>query len=599
MEPTGIAYPRVLAVSTARGLPLAATAGFVLVAAVRALTVPKSLWELDEALFARAVEEFEPLLHRPHPPGYPLLVGLGKVFNQVFHDPFTSLVALALVSSLVGYAALVAAFRRVGDGNERVAILGALLFQLSPVMLVQGPLPMSDPPALMFIALALWAGALAAEGESFWTALALGASASAAIGCRPQLALAVLPMLAVALWRTPGWRRRCEALAAFTLVSLVWFVPLVAETGGLRGFLDYQLHQASYVAGHDATTARGGRELLHIVSVFTAHPWGPKWLAAPVLFFALVGAARLLQRWQAMSAILPLAVLAGAQLVVCLLVMDPADGARYALPVVLGVAFLVAQGLPRRAELAWGLAAVILIDSAVYAWPVLRARSTTLSPPAQAQDWVRRNLPAKAMLLVTHDMEAQASYLLGDRDLAPVEAGLSRAARRPWAPLYLLAEGESTWPGAVAFRWPDSDAYRRLTRNHYRVVSLSPIPAGWRFEAVRGVHGWEPSFQEAKWRWLDADAALLLYPRGSRAVTVTLGLDAVAPLASNSVTLSVNGVPAATVEVARGAGRTVELPLPSSKTASAEIGFHSARSFEAPDGRHLAVQLLALERVPR
>ncbi len=302
-----------------------------------------------------------------------------------------------------------------------------------------------------------------------------------------------------------------------------------------------------------------------------------------------------------MPAVLPLAVLAGAQLGVCLLVMDPADGARYALPVVLGVAFLVAEGLPRRAEAAWGIAAAILLASAIYAWPVLRVRSTTPSPPVQAEDWVRRNLPAKAMLLVTHDMEAQASYLLGDLDLAPVEIGLSRAARRPWAPLYLLAEGESRWPGAVTFRWPDSDAYRRLTRNHYRVVSLSPIPPGWRFESLRGIHGWEPSAQEARWRWLDADAALLLYPRVSRAVNVTLGLDSTAPIPSNTVTLSVNGVPAATVEVARGAGRTVELILPTAKSGNkpAEIAFRSARSFEAPDGRRLAVQLLALERVPR
>ena len=73
-------------------------------------------------------------------------------------------------------------------------------------------------------------------------------------------------------------------------------------------------------------------------------------------------------------------------------------------------------------------------------------------------------------------MAAHASYLLAGHDLVPVDEGLSHAARRPGPQLYLLAEGESRWPGAVTFRWPDSDAYRKLTRNHYRVVSLSPIP---------------------------------------------------------------------------------------------------------------------------
>lgn len=573
---------------------------FVLVAVVRALTLPKSLWELDEALFARAVVEYEPLIHRPHPPGYPLLAGLGKVFNLVFRDPFTSLVALAFVSSLVGFVALVAAFRRV-DGSpvsQRVAVLGALLFQLSPVMLVQAPLPMSDPPALMFIALALWAGAVLAEGGGTAWALTLGACASAAIGCRPQLALCVLPMLIVALWQATGWRRRGEVLGAFTLVSLAWFIPLVVETEGFRGFLNYQLNQASYVAGHDATTSRGGRELFHIAAVFIAHPWGPKWLAGPVLILALIGAARLRRRF---SAALPLVVLAGTQLLVCLLIMDPADGARYALPAVLGLAFLVAEGLPRRTAAAWGLASAILIASAAYAWPVLRVRSTTASPPFQAVEWVRHKLPRTATILVSHEMEAQASYLLADRDLAPVEVGLSRAARRPWAPLYLLAEGESAWPGAVTFRWPDSDAYRKLTRDHYRVVSLSPIPPGWRFQSLRGIHGWEPSDREAKWRWLDADAALLLFPHGSKALRVTLGLDPTAALPSNTVTVFGNGIPAATVEIPRGGRKTVEVRLPSAQSGDkpVEVTFRSARSFEAPDGRRLAVQLLALERIPR
>src|SRR5215218_6279299 len=99
-----------------RRITLAALAGFALVLLVRLLTLPRSLWEMDEVLFARAVERFEPLTHRPHPPGYPVVVGLGKLLNLVFHDPFTSLVALSLISSLAGYWALVVAFRRIAGG---------------------------------------------------------------------------------------------------------------------------------------------------------------------------------------------------------------------------------------------------------------------------------------------------------------------------------------------------------------------------------------------------------------------------------------------------------------------------------------------------
>src|SRR5436309_12166862 len=302
MEATETAYLPAGTVSTrlraaVHGLSPAALLGFVLVAAARALTLPRSLWEMDEFLFSGAVGHFAPLLHRPHPPGYPLTVGLGKLFALVFPSHFISLVALAVVSSLVGYWALVAAFRRIAGGAEaeRVAVAGALLFQLSPVMLVQGTLPMSDPPALMFLALALAAAAVLENGGGTWAATGLGAAASAAIGCRPQLALAVLPMLAVTLWRMPERWRRGEALTTFTLVSLGWLVPLVVAAGGPRGFLAYEMKQAAYVAVHDADASRNGGAV-SLLSRFVAHPWGPKWLALPVLALAVAGPVALVRR---------------------------------------------------------------------------------------------------------------------------------------------------------------------------------------------------------------------------------------------------------------------------------------------------------------
>jgi len=597
-----------VSIAPPRKISATALAGFAAVLLARALTLPRSLWEMDEVLFARAIEHFDPLSHRPHPPGYPLLVGLGKLFDLVFHDPFTSLVALSFVSSLVGYVALVAAFRRIaGEGSERVAVAGALLFHLSPVMLVQAPLPMSDPPALMFLSLALWAGAILAGGGPVASAIVLGACSSAAIGCRPQLALAVLPMLGVALWQAPGWRRRGEALAAFTLVSLLWFVPLVVATGGPRGFLDYELKQASYVAAHDARTSRQGCSPARLAKRFISHPWGRRVLAAPVLLLALAGAGRL--AWLRRKAALPLAVLSLVQLAVCLTVMDPGDAVRYALPWVLAVAFAAAAGcealarFARRPAAAWIPVVLILIGSLLSAAPVLEVRSTTLSPPVQAAQWVQRNLPPKAIILVEEDMAPHASYLLRNFDLAPVDEGLRRAAKRPKAAVYLLAEGESGWKGAVTFRWPRSDAYRRLTRNHYRVVSLSPITPGSRFQVVRGVYDWEPNIRRAKWRWMDADAAIRLLPRGTRAIAVTLGLDRSAPLPSNSVTVLVNGAPAATLEIARGTSRRLELPRPAAGGLM-EIGFRSSRSFVPAGGspkadtRRLAIQLLAVERIP-
>ncbi len=459
----------------------------------------------------------------------------------------------------------------------------------------------------MFIALALAAAAALREKGGTWAALGLGAAASAAIGCRPQLALAVLPMLGVALWQEPDRRRRDQVLAAFTVTSLLWFVPLVVAAGGPRSFLAYEMKQAAYVAVHDANTSRAGESKLALLTRFLAHPWGTKWLSLPVLALAVIGIVVLARRRR--GAALPLAVLAAAQLAVCLLFLDPADGVRYALPVVLGTAFVAVVGseaAARRARVpaaAWVVPALVVVGGAIYAGPLLAARSTSLSPPLQATVWARRHLPAGAGILVQDDLAPHAHFLLRGFDLSPIDAGLQTYARRPYAPLWLLAEGETKWPGAVTFRWPETDAYGKLTRNHYRVISLSPIPADARYQVVRGVNVYEPSVRDPQWRWLDADAVLRIFPRGIRAVAVTLGLPAAAPLPSNTVTLSVNGTSITTVELSRGIERQVELPL--SGCGKADIEFRSDRSFvpgttaTGTDSRRLAVQLLALKRIPR
>ncbi len=584
----------------------AALAGFALVAGVRAFTIPRSLWEMDEVLFARAVEHFDPLSHRPHPPGYPLVVGLGKLLNLIFQDPFISLVVLSLISSLVGYWAMVAAFRRIAGGPdaERIAVAGAVLFQLSPAMLVQGPLPMSDPPALMFLSLALAAGAILWDGGGVWSALGLGAAASAAVGCRPQLALVVLPLLAVALWQAHGWRRRGEVLAAFTLVSLLWLVPLIVAAQGFHSFLIYQSKQASYVATHDATAARRGISHHQLVKRFVTHPWGRKTMAFPVLALALVGIGDLVRKRRA--AALPLAVLTVCHIGVCLLIMEPGDAVRYALPSVLGIAFAAAVGaqalarLARHPAAAWLVPALVATVSITYAWPVLAVRSHRISPPVSAIRWAERNVPPRSVILVGEDMAPHADYLLKGYDLNPIEEGFHNAARRPAAQAWLLAEGESRWPGAVTFRWPYCGAYHKLTRNHYRVVSLSPIPLDHRFYSVRGIYPWEPSLLDARWRWLSDDARLRIFPRKRvGAVALRLRLDLAAPFPANTVTVSVDDVPVKTVEIARGVERSVEVPVPNDQPV--EIAIRSARAWTpgGGDGRRLAVQLLAVERLAR
>lgn len=584
--------------------------GLAAVAAVRLLTLPRSLWEWDEVLFVRGIAHFDPLHHSPHPPGYPLLIGLGKVMAWITGDAFTALVALSVISSCVGFVALATAFRSFaggGETGERIGVIGALLFHFSPAMLVYGPLALSDPPALMFLALALAAaGRLIEARERTLPAAALGVFASAAIGCRPQLALAVLPMVAVAL--TLAGRRKAwgVALGAFTAVSLAWFVPLLLAVGGPSGFLPFLSKQAGAVAKYDTNASRAAMSWAGVAKRFLAHPWGDRWLSFPILALAATGAAVAAAR--RFRTALPLAVLTGIELTFALSVMNAQDAVRYALPGMLGIAFAAGVAMDslarrlRRLRIPAGaflMAGLFAAGAVHYAGPFLAARTRTPSPPVQAARWAQKNLSPYTAYLVEPGMAAHADYLFPRSERVLIDEGLERFAGKRGKPVYLLGNGESGWPGARTFRWPESDAYGKLSRGLYRVVSLSPIPPELRYRVERGVYGYEPTAREAQWRWLGPDAAVVLFPQGAAGAALTLALPEASPWPSNRVTVGVGGVPAADLEIPRGERRSVELPLPAANEV--EVSFKSGASFvpadirAGTDTRRLAVQLVQLE----
>ena len=83
-------------------------------------------------------------------------------------------------------------------------------------------------------------------------------------------------------------------------------------------------------------------------------------------------------------------------------------------------------------------------------------------------------------------------------------------------PLYAFGHGADQIEDAAEFSWPYSDAFARLTRNHYRVVSLAPIAPGRRYREVSGLYPWERVAHRREWRWLEPEAKLEIPPGEGR-----------------------------------------------------------------------------------
>jgi len=546
---------------------LLAAAALLAVAAIHFTTIPQTFWEYDEHLFAMGVERFEPLLHHPPPPGSPLFIAFAKVVAIFTNDVFDALIITSLLALVAGLIAFTGAFREI-SGSNATAVAAASLLYLSPAVLVSGTLPQSDAGALALYGFAIWA---CARGNP----IAAGIACAAAIGWRPQFSIAIVPMFFTYVVMQRAWR----AVVVFAIACLAWFIPLVVATGGPQAFWEWLFGQAAYYAAHDADLSRSGWSPAQLALRFAAHPWGPKWLAIPVLLLATYSSYKCYRSYKSYA---PLAVGCLVYLAFAIATMDPADAVRYAIPSLPLIALLAGRW--------WWFVPLYALGAYWYASPVIRTRATSVAPPTAAIHWIEANVPRNAVVVYDAPLRPHAEHMLRGWRTARSSDDMS-------APMVLLADGERGDAKGVTFRWPDTDAYRKLTRQHYGAVSVIPVPPEQRFRVIEGVFAPERTRDGKAWQWISARGVLELPDLGATHARFVFRAPPEYPLESN--TIRVDG---ASVTVRRDSTAEVIVPLTQRRiTIKPERSFVPAnvRGANNRDQRTLSVMLIRVEQLTR
>ena len=347
--------------------------------------LPQSLEDIDSINFALGLRHFDPALHQPHPPGYPLYIGLGHVSLAALSWLAPSLaalrveaVALAVWSLAGGALALVAAamlFRAIEDlcpdeaaRLPRALVIGATgLLAVAPLFSISGVRPLSDMPG---VGLALLAQALIVRGMKTPGALILGAVvAGLCVGVRVQTALLTVPLLLgvlVAARERHSWVLRGRVLVAALAGGLAWGIPLLVLSGGVQGYLRALGSQAGEdFAWVDMLWSSPTPRLLALALYRTlALSWGDPRLGFAVTALALIGFVVAALRTPRVLGVLCLAFVPYA--VFHLLLQETAT-IRYALPLLPPIVWLatVAIGEARRiAPLLWAAVAVSALATA-------------------------------------------------------------------------------------------------------------------------------------------------------------------------------------------------------------------------------------------
>ncbi len=227
----------------------------LLTAASRLPWAAHRLWDHDSIQFALAVGRFDLAHHHPHPPGYPLYVGLLKLLALAGVAPGPAMVGLAIFAEAVGAALIVrVAARLAADGRSPAGaapsralvagLLAAALYATNPLLWFYGELPLVYAvEGGLTVALA-WAALGMGDGRGrFLAACALFALAG---GIRPSTPVLLAPLFLYGLvrarwprrrggWR-PGWGTILGGAALGAACVLAWLVPLLVASGGLAAY---------------------------------------------------------------------------------------------------------------------------------------------------------------------------------------------------------------------------------------------------------------------------------------------------------------------------------------------------------------------------
>ena len=245
----------------------------------------RMLYNWDAVQFALALREFDIAKHQPHPPGYLLYVGLGRLANATLGDATQAYVTLAMLFSAATTFTVYWLARTLYD--RFTATAAAALLAGSPLFWFYGSVGLTyagEAFGASLVALLAYRTLSGRPRCLYAGALMLGLVG----GMRQSVLVLLFPLWAgCALVGVRSARRLVAAGAVLAGTVLAWLLPLVWLSGGWSAYLaaSTQLYGSvvlptSVLGGDLDATLRQTRHVLESVGVALG-PLGLAVLALP------------------------------------------------------------------------------------------------------------------------------------------------------------------------------------------------------------------------------------------------------------------------------------------------------------------------------
>jgi hypothetical protein len=498
----------------------------VMCALTRFLATASSIWDWDEALFTLGMRSYDVTQHHPHPPGFPVFIGLAHLFRLVTPSDFRALQAISLVAGMCLFPAMFFLGRELRLRFE-TSLVAALLCAFFPNVWFFGGTAFSDVPSIVLAVLAvafLLRGCRSAEAYlmgSFLLALA--------IGIRPQNFLVGLVPGLIATWyrARKSWRDVVFAALIGVVIVSVAFGGAIVSTGSWTKYMGTVHAHGEYIARVDSFRSLDRPPLWRLFDRFFFKQYDApvlSFIMTVLVFVSAIGSIRERDRSMLLNLLIfgPMAVLAW-------LMLDRYSISRFSIGYIPMFALLGADGIDRvmrrwpRLELTAG--GVLVAAFAFWTLPALNEVRGSIAPTMAAVEAVKKHIDPKRDRLfvafnVTPFMEVGApgmkfTRLYDERGL-PLSPELD--GRRPW----LLSEFYFTRSRGYAAHRERGHLWN-IARRHYFDVALQPLDALPRF-----TEGWYPPELTGidEYRWMGRRGVVMLPPAAGESV---LRLDIAVP----------------------------------------------------------------------
>jgi hypothetical protein len=526
----------------------------VVSALTRLLALSKTLWEWDEVLFCLGLRDYDIALHHPHPPGFPLYVGLGKLLRPLVDSDFHAFQAINLVTAMLVFPAIFLLARELRFRFSTAAIAAAL-FAFLPNVWFFGGTAFSDIPSIVTVVFAVvfLLRGVRSPRDYFIGTLLLAMAA----GIRSQnLLIGLVPGLIASRARRPR-EIAAAAILGFVVLATTYGAAIEA-TGSFERFRGAVSNHGQYISRIDSFRSPTRPALWRMFDRFFFKQYQAPALSVIMSLLAIgsiVGAIRDRDRRMLLNAAIfvPFAFFAW-------LMLDRYSVNRFSIGYAPMFVLFAADGLRRLARnreryevLAGGILVVAFV---VWTLPALSIVRSTVSPPLVAVDHLRRTFdPAKQKLFVGHSMTAFLDYLAPELHYVRVLDDRAIPAGDVHLQPLLLAEVTETPEGTV-FRRERGHLWN-IARRLYFEITLKTIEVAPRFGA-----GWYAAEGDGRWSSAHSIAEL---PARTGPTVLRLDLQVPAELVPMRpvVTVKVNGAIADRIVVTEGSiQRSIKL-LPS------------------------------------